>query len=190
MRSLTLFTATLAIVLGMSFTAQATTLTMTSDKPSYLSGESITITVTGDVQGTKGFKAEGQILASGTGSVDFTGASYAQDTLATQTFNGVVPWSLGFLGGSDGVLFAQVGAITPVTIATDDNIMTATMVITAGSSGVVNFGWQTSGVLFLKFFGLSNGGGTSITIVPEPTTAGLMGLGLIGLAISGRRRKN
>ena len=94
MRSLTLFTAAVAMLLGMSLTAQATTLTMVSDKTSYALGESITITVTGDVQGVKGFKVEGQILASGSGGVDFTGATYAQDALASYGFNGIVPWNL------------------------------------------------------------------------------------------------
>ena len=190
MRSLTLFTTTLAIVLGMSFAAQATTLTMTSDKTSYAVGEAITITVTGDVQGTDGYKVDGQILASGSGGVDFSGAIYAQEILGAQTFNGSVPFTDGGVGGYDGEVMAQAGGLSPVIVDSTDQIMTATMVITAATAGVVNFGWQTTGVNYLKFFGLTNAAGIAIQIIPEPTTAGLMGLGLLGLAISGRRVKN
>ena len=44
-------------------------------------------------------------------------------------------------------------------------------------------------ILNVGFFGIT---GTqslgNYTVIPEPTTAALMGLGLLGLAVSGRRR--
>jgi hypothetical protein len=41
---------------------------------------------------------------------------------------------------------------------------------------------------FVDIAGISNLG--TFTIIPEPTTASLLGLGLLGLAAAGRRRKS
>jgi hypothetical protein len=56
---------------------------------------------------------------------------------------------------------------------------------------VVNFAWRTSpSAQRLDWFGLTNAPGVSITVAtPEPTTASLLGLGLLGLSVASRRRR-
>lgn len=39
------------------------------------------------------------------------------------------------------------------------------------------------------WFGVVSGGSANVTVIPEPTTAGLLALGLGGLAMAGRRRR-
>ena len=56
---------------------------------------------------------------------------------------------------------------------------------------VINFAWQTTPTTQqINFFGLTTAAGYSVTVaaIPEPTTAALIGLGLFGLAVAGRRR--
>jgi len=54
---------------------------------------------------------------------------------------------------------------------------------------VLDFTWQTTpSVQRLDFFGVTNAPGYSVTIVPEPTTAALLCVGLLGLVIATRRR--
>ena len=80
---------------------------------------------------------------------------------------------------------AQTAGVTNLVIGT----MTATLsgALTAGT--VVNFNWRTTpSTQRVDWYGLTNGAGTSVTIVPEPTTAALIGFGLFGLAFAGRRR--
>jgi hypothetical protein len=43
---------------------------------------------------------------------------------------------------------------------------------------------------FVDIAGVSNLGTFTVTAIPEPTTASLLGLGLLGLTVAGRRRKN
>jgi hypothetical protein len=55
--------------------------------------------------------------------------------------------------------------------------------LSAQAAGVVDVNWHTEAdAAQLKFFGLTSASGTSFTIVPEPTTAMLLGLSLLGLA--------
>jgi hypothetical protein len=46
----------------------------------------------------------------------------------------------------------------------------------------VDLNWVTDGDEPLFFFGLTTAPGTSFTIVPEPGTATLLALGLLGIA--------
>ena len=54
---------------------------------------------------------------------------------------------------------------------------------------VIAFTWQSSpSTQRLDFFGVTNAPGVSITVVPEPTTVALLGLGLCAIAVAGRRK--
>jgi hypothetical protein len=180
MRQLTLFTATLALVLGASFAAQAATLTVTADQESYAVSDIITLTIIGDSEGASALGILG-FLSDANGNASYTGSS--QNTLAS--VSGYVPWVAGALATNNA--FNQLGGVA---VSTVSGLLTAVMTFHADSSGVVDFAWLEDGTSnHLNFFGLTTGAGTtSVTIIPEPTTAGLMGLGLVGLVIAGRRR--
>jgi hypothetical protein len=60
----------------------------------------------------------------------------------------------------------------------------ATVTLEASMEGVIDFTWDR-----LDFFGLDSAPGTSVQIVPEPSTALLLGLGLSGFALRRRRQE-
>jgi hypothetical protein len=189
MRALTLFTTTLAIVLGMSLTAQAGTISTTADASSYAVSDVITITVIGDSQGDLSPSIFGRILYDPSVVAPLGG----QTQTKLKTSDGT-KWTTGGLN-VDPIPNTQdsFNAIGPLgTVAPDTTKkLTAVMTFHALGSGTAVFSWQTAGGMF-SFFGVQDGvgpTGETVTIVPEPTTAGLMGLGLLGLVVAGRRRR-
>jgi hypothetical protein len=187
MRALTLFTATLAIVLGASLGAQAATLTMSADKATYGVSETITITVLGDSTGIR----DGGIF----GTVVYDMALVSSTGTQTQTkMRGAVKWIMGGLNTDLPILgtqdsFSQINGTTIPQTSTKK--LTAVMTFKVEASGTAAFDWWIGeAAQRLDFFGLTSGAGVTVDIIPEPSTAGLMGLGLIGLVVAGRRRKS
>jgi hypothetical protein len=101
------------------------------------------------------------------------------------TVYGVVPWNQCPVSILPNASFCQT---SPVGTKSVPQNMTAVMTFTAVSAGVASFEWLTSGGDRLDFFYLVSASGANVTIVPEPTTAILMLVGLTGLAVSSRRR--
>jgi len=87
--------------------------------------------------------------------------------------------------GWEATTLATTGAPGPATFL----IGTATFHLN-GSGGVISVGANSivGGANFVDITGSSNLG--TFSIVPEPTTASLIGLGLLGLTVAGRNRKN
>jgi len=127
-----------------------------------------------------------------TGFAAWSGGAVALNPIATGDIT-----EAGHPGLADGWEKATTimgGGTSPCVFGACTSLGTATFVLT-GAPGVIAvgavgmpFGTVIGDGGFNDITAVSNLG--TFTIVPEPTTASLLGLGLLGLTVAGRRRRN
>jgi hypothetical protein len=186
-------------VIAFASAAQGVSLSVDSDKHTYLIGETITLSVFGDDTGAAtSYAIQGRLDYSGaivnnvsSSQIQLVGAFGKWTTVSLPSYDdGNVAWSFAF---------AQYSQPDPQTA---DNLpgLLATVTLRAATLGVVNVNWNTtSSTDYLDFFGLTNAPGTSFTVagpcdgcpnpppLPEPATGALLALGLLALAAARSR---
>lgn len=170
-----------AAVVGFATAASAASISVVSDQATYNVGDTITLTITGDNQAEAATGINGEINYSAA----LTDTVTSSQTVHT-SFGGGLPWTPGTLPVADGSarVFNQLVGVMALA---PDQLQVATATLVAEAAGVVNVTWNGAN---FTYFSLTSGsaGTTSFNIVPEPTTGALLGLGLFGLALGGRRR--
>lgn len=178
----------LVALVGLTASANAATLTI-GGGGSYNVGDLITLTVSGNAQGGTSDAVFGRLNFSNPTVAAISTGVPVQNTLTS--LGGAIPWLGPAALACNANSCTMMDQVQGLTSFTPDNALVSSVSFLATTPGTTNVAWELAAVGFeLNFFGLSNAPGTTITVnvVPEPTTAALLGLGLFGLAVAGRRR--
>ena len=179
-----------ALLVGFAGAANAATLTLSSDKPTYGVGETIVLEVVGWAEyldAAKSIYARVLYDAALTEGVSASQRIQPRHNMAPPGDFRPRPRPIadGFATPLD-----QVLGITPVTVATRyPTIGTATLIAEAAGVVHVNYLIESGDEFTLNYFGITSAPGISFLIVPEPAPALLLGLGLLGLRYARQSRR-
>jgi len=191
--------ALVSVAFALMFAMDATgaTLTVAADQTTYGVGDTITLTVVGTTNPFSENATGIDVRLDLPLNISFVSSTADIAQTPPCTFGPCI-WTVGetegTLSGSSLTVFNQIqgpppgGPFVNNSNGVDTAFVTATVVLTATSSGLASFAFGP----LTNFFGLgaalggSTPPGTIVNIVPEPTMATLMALGLLGLAM--RRR--
>ena len=192
--------------------ANAATLVANTDSPTYLPGATVTITLTGTTVPYAPTGVEPTDLAQSI-DVRILGAGFIYTEVMTEQgeggtcipATGCLAGSAYSVGGTQGNMteagnyqvFNQIVGLVPGALTnnmnnsappflTGESSLNAVFTTIAGAEGDYDIDMSIVGVGFFGITGPQTLGSYTV-LVPEPTTAALMGLGLIGLAMAGRR---
>ena len=189
---------------GLAFATVANaivTLEATSDSPSYTPGQLVTITLTGvTTDPANEFTQSIDVRVVGAGFTSVSSETALGGTCVAGL--GCIPGAGFSLGGTQGTTvagnyqaFSQIGGLAPgpntngmtpgSPFFTGASSLTAVFTTIAGAAGTYDIDMAPIGVGFFGITGPRTLG--SYTVVPEPSTAALMGLGVLFLAMVGRR---
>lgn len=168
--------------------AGAVSLSMATDQSVYSLGETITVTLTGDT--TDGPEALFVLVDVGYDDpslVDGLAASATQSESIT-SLDGQLTWAITNPACQVNTcpVFDQVGFLSP--FAPDPAIIIGTLTIPTLAAGVLTLSTGVNNPV--EWFGAAAPAPVTVTIVPEPTTASLVGLGLLGLGAWRRQRRS
>jgi hypothetical protein len=193
----------LIAVLGaaVAFATVANAATLVATAPNAASGGTVTITLVGttDPESETAQSIDVRIVGAGFTSVS---AETATGGVCVGG-SGCIPGAAYSVGGTQGttvggnfVALSQIGGLAAVPLTnnmtagvpfnTGGSSLTAVFTTIAGAPGTYPITLSSIGAGFFGVTGTTQIG--SYTVVPEPTTAALMGLGMLGLAMAGRRR--
>ena len=171
----------------------AASLTVTADQDSYRLGSIVTLTVQGVIDPTVDHTTNIDVRLDLSENLTFMGLTAQTAKNPPPTFGPQTDWIVGgtqgHLTGNSVTVFNQLQGLPPGGTflnnfnGLDEAYVTAEVVLMLDGEGPASadFGASTA------FFGLGGGPGWAYPI-PEPDAVALMGLGLAGLALAGRRR--